>query len=70
MGLGVEYVAVMGLFCYGGWRLDEHYGHETPWLTIVGFVVSFTGMLVLTLKEAHRTEGQDRDRRDGPDGET
>ena len=52
LGLGVEFMAVMGLFTWAGWKLDERWGHGFPWLAVVGFVVSFVGMTWLTVKDA------------------
>ena len=51
LGLGVELAGVLAIFSYGGWRLDQWLGHRVPWLAMVGFGVSFVGMMYLLWRE-------------------
>ena len=50
MGYGVEFVGVLGVFTYMGYRADEHW-QTTPWLMITGLLMAFTGMFYLLIKE-------------------
>lgn len=50
LGLGIEFVGVLSIFCYIGYKLDESF-NSGPWLMLTGFFVGFAGMLYLILKE-------------------
>ena len=50
MSFGVELAGVMGIFTYGGYLADNHFGTK-PLLMILGFGVSFVGMIYQLFKE-------------------
>ena len=50
MGAGFEFCGVMAIFCFGGYKLDEHFD-TSPFLLLVGFFISFIGMMYLFYKE-------------------
>ena len=49
-GLGIEFVGVIVLFCYFGYKLDEKL-QTSPWFLLAGFFVGFIGMLYLIIKD-------------------
>lgn len=51
MSAGVEFCGVIGIFCFGGYKLDEHFDTSPAWL-LTGFFVSFAGMVYLFYKES------------------
>jgi F0F1-type ATP synthase assembly protein I len=53
IGLGTEFCGVLGVFCYGGYKLDEAL-HTSPWFLIGGFFVGFAGMMVLIIRQVRR----------------
>jgi F0F1-type ATP synthase assembly protein I len=50
-GLGFEFVGVLAVFCYMGYKLDEML-NLSPWLLLVFFAVGFIGMLYMILKQS------------------
>ncbi len=50
VGYGFELAAVVGLFTYGGWKLDQRLS-SSPWCLAGGFTVGFVGMMYLLYKE-------------------
>ena len=53
IGFGVEFCAVIGFFCYAGFKLDEYF-HTTPWLMLSLFFLSFLGMMYITFKDLQK----------------
>ena len=51
-GYGIEFMAVLGIFTWAGHWADKRFGHEFPWLMVIGFMVAFVGMLYLLVKES------------------
>jgi F0F1-type ATP synthase assembly protein I len=49
-GLGVEFAGVIFLFCFFGYKLDEHF-QTSPWLLLAGFFLGFIGMLYIIIKD-------------------
>jgi F0F1-type ATP synthase assembly protein I len=49
-GFGIEFCGVLGIFCYIGYKLDQHL-NSSPWFLLTGFFVGFAGMLYMVLKE-------------------
>ena len=50
LGIGFEFCAVLGVFCYIGYKIDERFG-TSPLFLIISFFFAFTGMFYLILKE-------------------
>jgi F0F1-type ATP synthase assembly protein I len=50
LGIGVEFCGVLGVFCYIGYKIDEHFG-TSPLYFIVSFFFAFIGMFYLMLKQ-------------------
>ena len=55
MGVGVEFVLVIGFFCWLGSLLDKHEG-TFPGFMIMGFFVGFGIMLYTVIKRANNTK--------------
>jgi F0F1-type ATP synthase assembly protein I len=51
MGAGVEFCGVISIFCFLGYKLDQHF-ETSPSLLLTGFFVGFTGMVYLFYKES------------------
>ena len=51
MGAGVEFCGVISLFSYFGYKLDKRFD-TSPLLLIVGFFISFIGMVYVYYKES------------------
>jgi F0F1-type ATP synthase assembly protein I len=54
LGFGIEFGGVIAIFCYIGYRLDASL-KTSPYLLLVGFFLSFAGMLYLTYKQINDT---------------
>jgi F0F1-type ATP synthase assembly protein I len=52
-GLGIEFAGVIALFCYFGYKLDEHF-QTSPWLLLAGFFVAFIGMMYIVIKDTRK----------------
>ncbi|MGA1980751.1 MAG: AtpZ/AtpI family protein [Sedimentisphaerales bacterium] len=52
-GLGFEFVGVLAVFCYMGYKLDKAL-NTSPWLLLAAFAVGFIGMLYIILKQSWR----------------
>jgi F0F1-type ATP synthase assembly protein I len=52
MGIGVEFVVVVCLFAYLGYKLDEKLGDTEPGFLIIGFLIGFSIMLYTMIKRA------------------
>jgi F0F1-type ATP synthase assembly protein I len=52
-GLGMELGGVIGVFTYGGWKLDEKYGTGPLW-TFVGLGLALIGGTYNILKVSRR----------------
>ena len=50
-GLGFEFVGVLAVFCYMGYKLDETLNTD-PWFLLVFFAVGFIGMFYIILKQS------------------
>jgi F0F1-type ATP synthase assembly protein I len=53
LGAGVEFCGVIGLFCYFGYKLDK-WLDCAPGMLIIGFLVSFVGMVYIFYKDASK----------------
>ncbi len=51
IGVGVEFVVVVGVFSYGGYWLDK-IGDSSPGFLILGFLFGFAFMLYTMIKRA------------------
>jgi F0F1-type ATP synthase assembly protein I len=51
MGIGIEFTAVVGIFSWLGYFLDEK-GGTSPGFLIMGFLVGFSVMLYTMIKRA------------------
>jgi F0F1-type ATP synthase assembly protein I len=51
MGAGIEFCAVIAIFCYFGYKLDQYLG-TGPFLLLTGFFIGFIGMVYLFYKES------------------
>jgi len=51
LSLGLEFAAVLAIFSYGGYRLDQAWKTE-PWCLLAGFFIALAGMLYLTVRRA------------------
>jgi F0F1-type ATP synthase assembly protein I len=49
-GLGIEFAGVVFLFCFFGYKLDEHF-QTSPWFFLAGFFLGFIGMLYIIIKD-------------------
>ena len=49
-GLGIQMILILGLFTYGGYRLDE-YLHSDPWGTVVGSLLGVGLALYVPLRQ-------------------
>ena len=49
-GLGIEFVGVIVLFCYFGFKLDEKL-QTSHWFFLAGFFLGFIGMLYIIIKD-------------------
>jgi len=50
LGLGIEFIGVMGIFSYFGYVADEKFLTD-PWLMLTGMIIGFVGMMYLLIKE-------------------
>jgi F0F1-type ATP synthase assembly protein I len=50
LGFGVEFCGVLGVFCYIGYKIDEHFA-TSPLFLIISFFFAFAGMFYLMLKQ-------------------
>ena len=51
-GLAVQMAVIIGGGCYGGYKLDEHFGNkETPIYTIILSLVSIALAMYIVLKD-------------------
>jgi F0F1-type ATP synthase assembly protein I len=50
-GLGFEFVGVLAIFCYMGYKLDASL-NTSPWFLLVFFAVGFIGMFYTILKQS------------------
>lgn len=57
----VELAAIIGLFAYGGYRLDRAWGTQ-PWMFAILMIVGYAGgVLHVWVWIRKRTEGDERD---------
>lgn len=50
-GIGFEFVGVLAVFCYMGYKLDEML-NTSPWFMLAAFAVGFLGMFYIILKQS------------------
>ena len=62
MGIGFEFLIVVGLFVWGGYWLDKMEGTTPGWM-ILGFFVGFGTMLYIMIQRARRDEAEEREAR-------
>lgn len=53
MGFGFEFCAVIGFFCYVGFKLDQYF-KTTPWLMLTLFFLAFLGIMYITVKDLQK----------------
>jgi F0F1-type ATP synthase assembly protein I len=58
MGVGFEFLIVIGLFVGGGYWLDELEGTRPGWM-ILGFFVGFGVMLYIMIQRARKDSAQE-----------
>ncbi|HOK66106.1 MAG TPA: AtpZ/AtpI family protein [Anaerohalosphaeraceae bacterium] len=58
MGVGFEFLIVVGLCVWGGWWLDEWEGTRPGWM-ILGFFVGFGIMLYIMIQRARKEQAQE-----------
>ena len=56
--LFIQMGVIIGLFCYGGYKLDEHYKTTTPVFTIILSLLGIAGALYLVLKDFIKPKDQ------------
>ena len=49
--MAIQMAAIIGLGCWGGYKLDQYYSNKTPVFTIILSLVSIFAALYLTLKD-------------------
>ena len=59
MGIGFEFLIVIGMFVAGGYWLDQIEGTTPGWM-ILGFFIGFGTMLYIMLHRAHRDEMEEQ----------
>jgi hypothetical protein len=42
-GIGIQMIAVIGIFSFAGYKIDQYAGHQTQWVTAL---LSLTGVFV------------------------
>lgn len=42
-GMAFQMIAIIGLFTYAGYKIDEHAQHQTKWVTAI---LSLTGVFI------------------------
>jgi F0F1-type ATP synthase assembly protein I len=52
-GIATEFVGVLAVFCYIGYKLDKALD-SSPWFLLTGFAVGFTGMFYTILKQSRK----------------
>lgn len=58
MGVGFEFLIVIGVFVAGGYWLDEWEGTRPGWM-ILGFFVGFGIMLYIMIQRARKEQAQE-----------
>jgi hypothetical protein len=47
-GIGFQMIAVIGLFAYAGYKIDQHAAHKTQWVTaILSLIGVFIAMYIV-----------------------
>jgi F0F1-type ATP synthase assembly protein I len=59
MGVGFEFLIVVGLCVWGGYWLDKVEGTSPGWM-ILGFFVGFASMLYMMIQRARRDEAEEQ----------
>lgn len=54
-GMAFTMAAAIGLFLFGGIKLDQHLENETPWATISGALFGLTAGFYIVLKDLTRS---------------
>ena len=54
IGLGFEIVTAMAIGTGGGWWLEQHVTHWSPWTTVVGFFFGLGAAIRLTMTASKR----------------
>lgn len=52
--LGLQMLVIIGLGCYGGWKLDEYLGLKYPIFTMLGVLLSLFLSLYYLVKDLSR----------------
>lgn len=42
-GIGIQMIAIIGIFSFTGYKIDQYAGHQTQWVTAL---LSLTGVFV------------------------
>ena len=59
LGVGLEFLIVIGLCVWGGYKLDQIEGTAPGWM-ILGFLVGFGIMLYIVIQRARRDEAEEQ----------
>ena len=59
MGIGFEFLIVVGMFVFGGYWLDKAEGTSPGWM-ILGFFIGFGMMLYIMIQRARKEEAEER----------
>lgn len=49
--MAIQMAAIIGIGCWGGYKLDQYYANKTPVFTIILSLVSIFAALYVTLKD-------------------
>ena len=60
LGIGIEFGAVIAIFTFGGYWVDQHFQTE-PWCLLGGFFFALIGMTYLIIKRALQQQFDDPD---------
>ncbi|MEO6524872.1 MAG: AtpZ/AtpI family protein [Mucilaginibacter sp.] len=42
-GIGIQMVAIIGIFSFAGYKIDQYAGHQTKWVTAI---LALTGVFI------------------------
>ena len=59
MGVGFEFLIIIGLCVWGGYKLDQLEGTSPGWM-ILGFLVGFGVMLYIIVQRARRDDAEEQ----------
>lgn len=53
-GLGFQMIVIIGLMTWGGYAIDQHYGHDTKWVTAITSLLGVFISLYLVIKSVSK----------------